>query len=81
MGLKLLSRGICDIQSGKIVRKSQDERFATFEPSTEIEQLYRPDLLMLPGAKVNGYNIKSDPNNYELKIKDIENKTYYPQQQ
>ena len=47
VGLKLFSRAICDIQAGKIIRQKQDERFATFEPSTEPELIYRPDLLML----------------------------------
>nr|WP_319268351.1 formyltransferase family protein [uncultured Draconibacterium sp.] len=46
-GIKLFSKVICDIQAGKIVKKAQDERYATFEPSTELEKIYRPDLLML----------------------------------
>jgi len=47
MGIRLMSRVICDIASGKIIRQPQDERFATFEPSTEPERVYRPDLLMI----------------------------------
>lgn len=47
MGVKLLSKAICDIQRGKLIREPQQERFATFEPSTEVEPLFRPDLLML----------------------------------
>lgn len=47
MGVKLISKAICDIQNGKIIREPQDNRFATFEPSTELERVYRPDLLMI----------------------------------
>lgn len=47
LGVKLLSRAICDIQQGKIIRKPQEERFATYEPSTELEPIYKPDLLMI----------------------------------
>lgn len=47
IGIRLLTRAICDIQKGKIIRQAQEEKFATFEPSTEPEPIYRPDLLML----------------------------------
>jgi len=47
IGVNLLSKAVCDIQSGKIIRSPQDERFATFEPSTEPELIFKPDLLML----------------------------------
>lgn len=49
MGVRLIGKAICDIQAGKIVRKPQDERFATYEPSTELEPIYKPDLLMING--------------------------------
>lgn len=49
IGLKLFGKALCDIQAGKIVRKPQDDRFATYEPSTELEKIYKPDLLMLKG--------------------------------
>lgn len=47
MGVRLISRAICDIQKGRLVRKPQDERFSTFEPSVELEKIFRPDLLMI----------------------------------
>ncbi len=47
MGVKLLSKVVCDIASGKVIRKKQNERFATFEPSISGQRLYRPDLLMI----------------------------------
>jgi methionyl-tRNA formyltransferase len=47
MGLRLFSKAINDIQKGTIIRQPQDDRFATFEPSTELEQIFKPDLLML----------------------------------
>lgn len=49
IGVKLIGKAICDIQAGKVIRKPQDERFATYEPSTELERIYKPDLLMLEG--------------------------------
>lgn len=47
MGVKLLSRAICDIQNGRIIRTPQQEAFATYEPCTDLEPIYRPDLLMV----------------------------------
>ena len=49
MGVKLIGKAIYDIQKGKIVRKPQEERFATYEPSTQLENIFKPDLLMLKG--------------------------------
>lgn len=49
MGVKLIGKAICDIQKGKIIRTPQDERYATFEPSTQLENIFKPDLLMLKG--------------------------------
>jgi len=47
IGIRLLSRAVCDISSGKVIREPQDARFSTFEPSTDIKDVYKPDLLML----------------------------------
>jgi len=47
IGIKLLSNAISDIQSGNIIRIPQDEKYSTFEPSTELEHIFKPDLLML----------------------------------
>lgn len=51
-GVNLLSKVLCDISKGKINRQPQNEIFATFEPSTEVQKIYRPDLLMLGGRKI-----------------------------
>lgn len=48
MGLKLFSRALDDISAGIVIKMPQDERFSTFEPSTDLKDLYKPDLLMIP---------------------------------
>lgn len=50
IGIRLLSKAIDDISEGKIVRVPQDKRFSTFEPSLDVKDVYKPDLLMLPSA-------------------------------
>lgn len=47
MGVKLLGDVLAEIEGGKISRTKQDERFATFEPSTDVKDIFKPDLLML----------------------------------
>jgi len=47
VGLELFSKAICDIKCGKIIKKPQDLRFSTFEPSTDVKDIFKPDLLML----------------------------------
>jgi len=47
IGVKLLSTAVCDISKGKIIRQKQDERFSTYEPSTDFEPIFKPDLLMI----------------------------------
>jgi methionyl-tRNA formyltransferase len=49
IGIRLLIFAIIDIKSGKANRTKQDPRFSTWEPSTEVKDIYRPDALMLPG--------------------------------
>lgn len=48
MGVELLSAAIDRIISGQIVRAAQDNRFSTWEPSTAVNDIYRPDALCLP---------------------------------
>lgn len=48
MGVRLLSASIDRVISGQIVRVPQDGRFSTWEPSTAVNDIYRPDLLCLP---------------------------------
>lgn len=50
MGVGLMERALKDISAGVIVRREQDPRFSTFEPSTDVPDVFRPDLLMLPAA-------------------------------
>ena len=47
MGLNLFEKALKDIFNGKIIRIPQDERFSTFEPSTDVKDIFKPDLLML----------------------------------
>ena len=47
MGLKLFEKALKDIFKGIIIRIPQDERFSTFETSTDIKDIFKPDLLML----------------------------------
>jgi len=48
IGLELMEKALKDILKGTIVKKPQDNRFSTFEPSMEVKDIYRPDCLMLP---------------------------------
>lgn len=48
MGVRLMSKALDDISRGVTVKTPQDARYSTFEPSTELQDVYRPDLLMLP---------------------------------
>lgn len=47
LGVKLLRAALADISNGRINRTPQDKRFSTFEPSLEIKDVFKPDLLML----------------------------------
>ena len=47
MGLKLFKQALNDIQKGIIIKKPQHKEFSTFEPNTEVKDLFKPDLLML----------------------------------
>ncbi|MFK8274043.1 hypothetical protein [Capnocytophaga canimorsus] len=47
MGLKLFETAFKDILNGVIKRTPQDKRFSTFEPDTNVKDIYKPDLLML----------------------------------
>lgn len=48
MGVRLMKTALLDISAGIIRKAPQDSRFSTFEPSTDVKDVYRPDLLMLP---------------------------------
>lgn len=47
MGVTLLKQALNDVSKGIILRRPQDERFSSFEPSTDVVDVFRPDLLML----------------------------------
>lgn len=47
LGIKLIERAILDIKNGVIIKKPQDSKLSTFEPSMEVKDIYKPDLLML----------------------------------
>jgi methionyl-tRNA formyltransferase len=47
MGIKLMEKALCDISSGIIKKVPQNPKLSTFEPSMEVKDIYKPDLLML----------------------------------
>ena len=47
MGLRLIEATLRDISSGKIVKIPQKKEFSTFEPSTDVKDVFKPDLLMI----------------------------------
>jgi len=63
MGVRLLSKAISDIMNGVIIRSPQDKRFSTWEPSTEVKDIYRPDSLMLEqNNRADGWYKKNNKN-------------------
>lgn len=48
MGERLMRDAIGMLMSGRAIRERQDARFSTFEPSTDIRDVFKPDLLALP---------------------------------
>lgn len=51
IGVDLMDKALSDISTGKIIRTPQDPRFSTWEPSTDVKDIYRPDALMLPAPR------------------------------
>jgi methionyl-tRNA formyltransferase len=47
VGVRLINKAVNDIASGIIKRVKQDDRFSTFEPCLDVNDIYRPDSLML----------------------------------
>ncbi|MBK5213654.1 MAG: hypothetical protein JJE55_08350 [Flavobacteriaceae bacterium] len=47
MGLKLIETALKDILKGVIIKRPQSADLSTFEPNTEVKDIYRPDLLMI----------------------------------
>jgi methionyl-tRNA formyltransferase len=50
MGLSLFDKVLDDISAGRIIRRPQDDRFATWEPTIKENEIYRPDALMLTAS-------------------------------
>lgn len=48
IGLKLIEQALNDIYKGILIKIPQDNRFSTFEPNTDVKDIYKPDALMLP---------------------------------
>ena len=47
LGIELMSKALDDIPKGIIKRKPQKESLSTFEPSMDIKDVFKPDLLMI----------------------------------
>ena len=55
MGLKLFETALQDLLNGVVKRKPQDARFSTFEPDTNVKDVFKPDLLMIDYKKETAY--------------------------
>lgn len=51
IGVRLLRTALADISAGVFKRTKQEDRLSTWEPSTEVKDIYRPDSLMLPAPQ------------------------------
>jgi methionyl-tRNA formyltransferase len=47
IGLKLFEKAFKDISNGVIIKMPQEDKYSTFEPSTDAKDIFKPDLLML----------------------------------
>jgi methionyl-tRNA formyltransferase len=47
MGLRLIEKALSDISIGIIIKHQQKKEFSTFEPNTDVKDVFKPDLLML----------------------------------
>lgn len=47
IGLNLIERAIKDLLRGVIIKHPQEEELSTFEPNTDVKDVFKPDLLML----------------------------------
>jgi methionyl-tRNA formyltransferase len=53
VGVRLISKTVSDIIAGCVKSTPQDGRFSTFEPSLKINDIYRPDALMIAAHSTN----------------------------
>jgi len=56
LGVELMREALKDISAGIINKRPQDSRFSTFEPSTDVKDIFRPDALMIPAPGSIIYN-------------------------
>jgi len=47
IGLRLFEKTLTDIKEGIYIRRPQEKDFSTFEPSTDVKDVFKPDLLMI----------------------------------
>ncbi len=47
MGIRLIEKALNDISKGIIIKRPQMKEFSTFEPNTDVKDVFKPDLLML----------------------------------
>ena len=47
LGVRLMKQALDDISNGIIKRIVQDPEVSTFEPNTDVKDIYKPDLLMI----------------------------------
>jgi len=48
MGIRLMDKALTEVANGIYTKIPQRQDVDTFEPSTEVKDIYKPDLLMLP---------------------------------
>ena len=47
MGLRLFKLALNDISRGVLIKKPQPKEYSTFEPNTDVKDVFKTDLLML----------------------------------
>ena len=48
MGVRLMDKALTEVANGIYTKIPQRKDVDTFEPCTEVKDIYKPDLLMLP---------------------------------
>ncbi|OBX20945.1 MULTISPECIES: formyltransferase family protein [Bizionia] len=47
MGVRLIEAALIDISKGILIKNPQDPNVSTFEPNTDVKDVFKPDLLMI----------------------------------
>lgn len=59
LGVELLRRTVHDVSQGRMVRRPQNEKVATWEPSWDRQPLFRPELIEIgPMPVINGKRLQ-----------------------